>query len=159
ALVQPRIVHGDRVRIDGAAGAHVERARPAGLGEQLLAVIDDVVHAGRNRRRRRFLLEDLNHGEGSFAQPFDLARSKRKVEPRSAANRDLRPAYWHDTAAMQCTAAMRIFQLLRHPGTRPTTRPRYAPKYAPSMWLRIRLEIRPGIGHHRPRLEMIRRCA
>ncbi len=41
--VQPAVVHGHAARVRRAAGAHVERARPARIGEELFAVVVDVV--------------------------------------------------------------------------------------------------------------------
>src|SRR5262249_23057407 len=61
--LQPRIADGHAMGIDRAAAAHIGRARRCGLGEYLLAVIEDVVDRGLDGLVDRFPLDDLNHGQ------------------------------------------------------------------------------------------------
>src|SRR5262249_2001330 len=62
----PGVTDGHAMRVGCAAGAHVERPGAAGLGEKLLAVIEDVVDGCLDGFGRGFLFYDGNHGQLPF---------------------------------------------------------------------------------------------
>ena len=63
---QACIADGDAARVRRPAGAHIERTRTTRIGEQLLAVVDDIVDRRLDRLGDGFLLDHRNHGKSSF---------------------------------------------------------------------------------------------
>ena len=88
---EPRVADHDAARVRSAAGAHVERTRPAGIGEKLLAVVDDVVDGCFDGLGRGFLFYDGNHGElrsNAGVMACSVSRYKPQVGPTQRRHSD-----------------------------------------------------------------------
>src|SRR5262249_4606113 len=78
--VQPRIADGHAMEIERAAATAAGRARRRGLGEYLLAIIDNVVDGRLDGLADRFPLDDLNHGQ-LLRLRAALLRAMRRPQP------------------------------------------------------------------------------
>src|SRR5262249_46055517 len=115
--LQPRIADGHAMGIERAAAAYVGRARRRGLGEYLLAVIENVVDGGLDGLADGFPLDDLNHGQllrlrAAFASRHPSAAAGRTPDIGPRHGRDNRPAMstglWHAGAANLKSASSRL---------------------------------------------------